>query len=192
MTQSYQMKKTAILYCLLLATTFTIKAQSVYFTKNGLISFYSQTPLENIEAKNNDVASKFNTQSGDLEIQLLIKGFQFKKAAMQEHFNEKDYMDSDNFPKSIYKGKITDISKVDFKKNGTYPVSTEGDLTLHGVTNKIKTTGTMVVNGESVTINAAFTIKLEDYKVKVPAIVSKKVAETVTIKIDCIYQLYKS
>ena len=47
---------------------------------------------------------------------VLIKSFQFKKAAMQDHFNRKDYMDSDNFPKSEFKGAITDPGKVDFKK----------------------------------------------------------------------------
>jgi polyisoprenoid-binding protein YceI len=185
------MKKLLFLSAFVFTGLLTIKAQPVYFTRNGLISFYSQTPLENIEAKNNEVASKLNAQNGALEIQLLIKGFQFKKAAMQEHFNEKEYMDSDHFPKAVFKGTITDINKVDFKKNNSYPVTAEGDLSLHGVTNKIKATGTLVVKDDAITITTSFILKLSDYNVKVPAIVSKKVAETVEVKMDCVYQLYK-
>ena len=167
------------------------QAQPVYFTKNGTISFFSSTPIENIDAKNTSVASKINAQTGDLEFQLLIKGFQFKKASMQQHFNDKDYMDSDNFPKSTFKGKITDIGKVNFKKDGSYPVTVEGDLSIHGVTKKVTSTGTITVAGEKVKAVAAFIIKLKDYNVNVPSIVSKKVAESVEIKVDCDYLLYK-
>lgn len=170
----------------------TLHAQSVFFTKNGTVSFFSSTPLENIDAKNSAVASKINAQTGEMEFQMLIKGFEFKKASMQQHFNDKDYMDSDNYPKSTFKGKITDLSKVNFKKDGTYSVAVEGDLTIHGVTKKVSTTGTITVAGEKVNSKATFTVILKDYNVSVPSFVSKKVAESVQVKVDCDYQLYKS
>lgn len=166
-------------------------AQSVYFTRNGTVSFFSSTPLENIDAKNTAVASKVNAQTGDVEFQMLVKGFQFKKAAMQQHFNDKDYMDSDNFPKSSFKGKITDLSKVNFKKDGAYNITVEGDLTIHGVTKKVSTTGTITVTGEKINSKATFTVLLKDYNVSVPSFVSKKVAESVQVKVDCDYQLFK-
>lgn len=169
----------------------TTHAQSVFFTKNGTVSFFSSTPLENIDASNSAVASKINSQTGDMEFQMLIKGFQFKKASMQQHFNDKDYMDSDNFPKSTFKGKITDLSKVNFKKDGTYTVTVEGDLTIHGVTKKVSTSGTITVAGEKVNSKATFTVLLKDYNVSVPSFVSKKVAESVQVKVNCDYQLYK-
>lgn len=170
---------------------FVTAAQSVFFTRNGTVSFFSSTPLENIEAKNTAVASKINSQTGDTEFQLLIKGFLFKKAAMQQHFNDKDYMDSDNFPKAIFKGKITDISKINFKKDGAYSVAVEGDLTIHGVTKKITTAGTITVSGEKINSKASFKVLLKDYNITVPSFVSKKVAESVEVKADCDYQLYK-
>ncbi len=46
--------------------------------------------------------------------------FQFKKALMQEHFNE-NYVESEKFLCAEYKGKFTE--DVDFSKNGTYPVT---------------------------------------------------------------------
>ncbi len=45
---------------------------------------------------------------------------------MQEHFNS-DYMESDKFPKASFKGKIQE--QIDVTKDGTYPITVDGDLT---------------------------------------------------------------
>ncbi|HET9057387.1 MAG TPA: YceI family protein [Chitinophagaceae bacterium] len=183
--------KQIILISLTILKFYFATAQPVFFTKNGTISFFSRTPLENIDAKNTSVASKINTQTGDMEFQLLIKGFQFKKSSMQQHFNEKSYMDSDNFPKSYFKGKIIDLSKINFKKDGVYNITVEGDLTIHGVTKKVSTIGVITVVGEKINAKSGFVVKLADYKVSVPQFVSQKIAESVEIKVDCDYQLFK-
>lgn len=179
----------AVLIFLFSATV--VNAQDLQLTRNGQISFFSTTPVEDIKATNNEVSSVFNTKTGALQFVILVKSFQFKKTAMQEHFNQKDYMNSDLYPKSEFKGSITDLSKVDFKKDGTYPVTAEGNLTMHGVTNKIKTSGTITVKAGKISSTAKFKIKLSDYKVTVPAIVSSKIAETVEITVTCNYEPYQ-
>ncbi|HTH32608.1 MAG TPA: YceI family protein, partial [Lacibacter sp.] len=97
-----------------------LQAQDNYMTRNGQISFFSSTPLEDIKATNNEVASVINRKTGSVQFIVLIKSFQFRKAAMQGHFNSKDYMDSDRYPKAELKGSITNVSTVDFTKDGTY------------------------------------------------------------------------
>lgn len=166
-------------------------AQENYMTRNGQISFFSSTPLEDIKAVNNEVASVINSKSGAVQFIVLIKSFQFKKAAMQEHFNSKDYMDSDKFPKAEFKGTITNISSVNFSKDGSYPLTVDGSLTMHGVTNPIKTNGSIIIKAGIVSSFAVFTIRLADYKISVPSIVSKKVAEKVEVTINCNYQPYQ-
>ena len=76
-----------------------------YFTKTGHISFYSDTPLEKIEGHNKSSNCVLDVATGKLEVATLVKGFQFEKALMQEHFNE-NYMESDKFPKAVFKGQI--------------------------------------------------------------------------------------
>jgi hypothetical protein len=114
--------------------SFSLQAQKI-FTKNGNISFFSKTSIENISASSNQAACVLDASNGNLQFSILIKSFIFKKALMQEHFNE-NYMESNAFPKATYKGQITDISKVDFNKDGVYHVATTGELTMHGVTQK--------------------------------------------------------
>src|SRR5688500_15365572 len=111
-------------------------AGQVLTTRTGHISFYSSAKLEDIEAHNYQVSSSLNTETGDMAYVVMIKSFQFKKALMQEHFNE-NYMESDKYPKSTFKGKITDLSKVNFNKDGTYNVKVQGDLFIHGVTKNV-------------------------------------------------------
>jgi YceI-like domain len=159
-------------------------------TKNGQISFFSKTPLENIDAVNNEASSILNTQTGDLVYAVLIKGFHFERALMEDHFNE-NYMESSKIPKSTFKGKISNLATVDFKKDGTYAVTADGDLTIHGVTKKLSIRGTIVVKSGKIQVLSKFTIKAKDYNIKIPAVVANKIAETIVISIDCKYESKK-
>lgn len=179
------MKKTILAAVLLAGITIQSAAQKV-FTKNGNISFFSTAPMENITADNNQVMSVLNTQTGDLQFSVLIKGFHFKKSLMEEHFNE-NYMESDKFPKSTFKGMITDVSKISFTKDGNYNVAVSGDLTIHGVTKKVTTPGTVTIKSGNITATSKFNIKLADYNISIPGLVKDKIAETIEITVSCGY-----
>jgi len=107
-----------------------------YMTKNGYIGLFSHTPLEDIKADNNQVASVLDASTGEIVFQVLLKSFHFQKTLMEEHFNE-NYVESDKFPKSTFSGRITNLSAIDFSKNGVYDVNVDGDLMIHGVTKKV-------------------------------------------------------
>src|SRR5437762_2423903 len=113
-----------IYYCLLLTfycLLFTAFTPAPLITHTGHIWFFSSTPLENIEAHSYQAGASLNPATGDLAFSVAVKGFQFKKALMQDHFNE-NYLESDKFPKATFKGKITDPGKVNFDKTGEYKV----------------------------------------------------------------------
>jgi polyisoprenoid-binding protein YceI len=173
------------IFALLVLLTTSIQAQKV-FTKNGNISFFSKSPLENITAKNNQVMSVLNTQTGEMQFSVLIKSFQFEKSLMQEHFNE-NYMESDKYPKSTFKGSVADISKIDVSKDGNYNVVVSGDLTIHGVTKKVSTPGNFTVKNGTITGNAVFPVKLADYNISIPKLVKDNIAETIEITVNCTY-----
>jgi polyisoprenoid-binding protein YceI len=163
---------------------FVMNAQK-FMTKNGYIGFYSHTPMEDIKADNNQVISVIDISTGEIVFQALIKSFHFDRALMEEHFNE-NYLESDKFPKSVFKGKITNISSVDFTKPGTYNVTVEGDLTIHDVTNKITANGTIEVVKGGINANSKFNVVPEDYKITIPGVVrdkfDKSMAVTVAVK----------
>src|SRR5665647_146482 len=154
--------KRLLLFVFFLSIVLAANAQK-FMTKNGFISFYSHTPMEDIKGDNNQVVGVLDISTGEMVFQALIKSFHFDRALMEEHFNE-NYMESDKFPKATFKGKITNLQSVNFAKNGTYDVNVEGDLTIRDATNKINAKGTIEVNAGGINANSKFHISPEDYK----------------------------
>jgi hypothetical protein len=175
-----------LLLLLVLLTAFIAVNAQKYMTKNGFISFFGHTPMEDIKGDNNQVNSILDISTGDMVFQALVKSFHFDRALMEEHFNE-NYMESDKFPKTSFKGKITNLSSVDFKKNGTYEVTVEGDMTIHDVTNKITTKGTLEVVSGGVNANSKFSIIPEDYKINIPGVVRDKIAKSLEVTVAMKY-----
>ncbi len=177
--------KRLIILSLLTMLALSAGAQK-YMTKNGFISFFSHTPMEDIKAENYQVAGVIDASTGELVFQVLIKSFHFEKTLMEEHFNE-NYMESDKFPKAGFKGKISDLKAVDFKKNGTYEVLVEGDLTIRDVTKKMSVKGTVEVVTGGLNANTKFIIAPEDFNIKIPAVVREKIAKTLEVTVAMKY-----
>jgi len=154
-----------------------------YSTKNGKISFFSQTTAEKIEAHNNQVNSALDISNGDFVFKVLIRGFEFEKALMQEHFNE-NYLESDKYPNSIFKGKITNIKDINFTKEGKYNVMAEGNLTIHNVTQKVSVKGALEVKGGDILADTKFNVMLSDYNIKIPNTVINNISESLEIKVN--------
>lgn len=178
------MKKLFLLAVLISSISVNVLAQS-YLTRTGKITFFSGTPLENIESFNNNVSAVLDSKTGDVLFIVPIKSFKFEKATMEEHFND-DYMESSKFPKSDFKGRITNINDVKFEKNGTYNVKVSGKLTMHGVTKDINESGTIIVKDGVVTVSSKFKVKTADYGIKIPSLVASKVAKEIQITVDCV------
>jgi hypothetical protein len=166
-------------------------AQGKLYSKDGKTAFFSSTSMENIEATNKSSVVLLDSKTGDLQFAVLMKGFEFKKALMQEHFNS-DYVESDKFPKSEFKGQISNNSEINYTKNGTYTAKVKGQLTIHGETKDIETTGTIIVKDGKTQANATFNILLEDYKIVVPRMVRDNISKSIKITVDCSLDPLKS
>jgi len=178
------MKKLLLTLCLIVAGTTAMFAQK-YMTRTAKISFNATAAgsPEKIEAINNEVANILDATTGDMVFQVLVKSFKFERALMQEHFNE-NYMESDKLPKSDFKGKITNLADINFTKDGIYNAQVSGKLTMHGVTNDVNVPGTITVKGGNVKLRAKFALKLQDYKVSIPAVVGDKIGKEAIISLD--------
>jgi YceI-like domain len=181
------MMKKAVSLFLLFFFLHQVQAQNIFITRHGQVSFFSKTPMENIEAVNNEVSSAFNTQSGELGFAILIKSFHFERALMEEHFNE-NYLESDKIPKASFKGKINNLSAVNFAADGSYPVVAEGDMTIHGITQKLSVAGTVVIKGGIPQVQAKFKVVPKEYNIKIPGLVADKIASSISVTVDCRYE----
>ncbi|MBM3404652.1 MAG: YceI family protein [Bacteroidetes bacterium] len=154
-----------------------------YITKNGYIRFFSDAPLEKIEAQNRQVNAAWDMESGQLAFKVLIKAFQFEKALMQEHFNE-NYMESGKYPDATFSGTVTDLNEADFQKDVINPVTLIGKMTIHGVTKDIEEKGTLQMKEGKIIGKAKFFIKLKDYNINIPQAVVKNISDRVEVTVD--------
>ena len=179
-----------ILLCILVGGNSSLKSQDTYLTKTGGITFFSETPLENIEAINKQVTSLLNTKTGELVFSVLIRSFEFKKALMQEHFNE-NYMESDKFPKAKFTGKVKDFEAFSWNENGEYSARISGFLEIHGVKKEISVLGNFLNTKEGIKANAEFVVQPKDFDIQIPKIVEENIAKKIQIKVLMNYKPYK-
>ena len=167
-----------------------VNAQDRYFTKTGKIDFYSKAALEDIQAKNKTVTAVLDSKSGAMQFEVQMKGFEFEKKLMQEHFNE-NYVESDKYPKADFKGVVANNAAVNYAKDGTYNVTVKGKLTIHGVTKDVEAPGTIKLNDGKVDAASTFNIKLSDYNISIPAVVKDKISNSIKINVDTRLEPFK-
>ncbi|UBM59180.1 YceI family protein [Marinilongibacter aquaticus] len=146
--------------------------------KQGTISLFSETPMENISAENHKVVSVLDLGTRQVAVKMTITDFVFPNKLMQEHFNE-NYMESEKHPTAWFTGKLSGIS--DFEKNGKQAVFGEGELMIHGVKRKVKLNGQLEVSEKALVLQANFTVKPEDYGIEIPSLVITKIAEEIKV-----------
>ena len=155
-----------------------VGAQTLYGTTSGEVSFYSDTPLETIEAVNKKSGAIINSSNREIVVQMKITDFIFPNKLMQEHFNE-NYLESEKYPTATFKGKIKE--QVDLSAAGTYPVTAEGSMTIHGVTKPVTVNGHIISTGNDLKLEFKFQVKPEEYQIEVPSLVITKIAELIDV-----------
>lgn len=167
---------------LLTGLTYT-HAQGKYMTKTGRVSFFSATPIEDIEAKTQQVAAVLDFGTGQLAFSLPVKSFVFKRTLMQEHFNE-NYIESDKYPKATFAGRFVGFDAATLATAGPHPVQVDGNLTLHGVTHRIQVPATVELKSGQVLAAAAFSVASADYNIEIPLLVRNNIAKTMAVRVD--------
>jgi polyisoprenoid-binding protein YceI len=161
-------------------------AQSqIVVTRNASLSFFSEAPIENIKAESNSVESALDLSSKTIYFKAAIHTFEFKKSLMQEHFNE-NYMESSKYPYAEFKGKINE--QFDLTKDGTYPVTVQGDLNIHGVVKHYLVKAELIVKRGEINANSTFPVKLADHQIKIPRLVITNIAEVVQVTVSALYK----
>ena len=181
--------KTLLLFLTCMILPVFASAQK-YMTKNGYIGFFGHTPLEDIKADNNQVASILDASNGEMVFQILMRSFHFERSLMEEHFNE-NYIESEKYPKSVFKGKITNLPEINFSKSGTYNANVEGEMNIHGVAKSFSTKGTIEVKKGGITVKSKFKVKPEDFNITIPGLVRDKIAKEMEVSLEMNYTLMK-
>jgi len=156
-------KSAAVLFAI--ATLAFKPVPSKLVSSDAHISFFSHTPLEDISSNNYKVVSTLEKQTGEVVFSVPMQSFEFEKALMQQHFNSKDFLNTKKYPKAKFIGKISNLSEINFSKNGTYQANATGELTIKDVTKPVTAKGTLTILNGKVTLNTKMKMTLADYKI---------------------------
>ena len=161
--------------------------QHQFIARQGQISFFSYTSVENIEAKNNQVLSILDIEKEEIAISMLMRAFVFKKDLMYEHFNE-SYIESDIYPKANFEGKI-----IEFDANTTEQQTKiiRGQLTIHGITKELDIKASIENKNGKYAVSGAFEVFVKDFDIKIPPILASNIAKTISIQFLFQYQPYE-
>jgi polyisoprenoid-binding protein YceI len=172
----------------LILTIFTVSlfaianssAQTLYKANNATVSFFSKTPIEDIDGKSETATTLINLETKDIAFMIQNNSFKFPNKLMQEHFNEK-YMESEKYPTSSFRGNIQE--NIDLKVAGVYQVTVMGKLTIHGVVQERTIPGTITVKEGSILLESNFVVKNVDHKIDIPTLVVTKIAKELDVKV---------
>lgn len=173
----------------LLMTTYccAVTAQTRFIDRGGYASFFSSAPMEDIKAESKQVVSILDIREGKIVASMLMRSFNFRKALMQEHFNE-NYVESHKYPKASFTGSLRNIDQVDLARDGMYTLDVTGEITLHGVTKPLALKAEVVVSGGAIQANAVFPLRVKDFEIQVPRLVMDNIAEVVEVTVSFNYK----
>ena len=179
------MKKQIFFIATLLIFQNVLSGQTRMIDRSGSARFYSSAPMEDIEATNNSALAVIEPATGKVAVSMLIKGFSFEKALMQEHFNE-NYMESDKFPKASFTGTLEDSSLIE--KQGKFETQVKGQITLHGVTKDITLPCMLEVSTSEIKVESIFKLVVADYEIEIPKLVRNNIAKEVEVTVNFKFQ----
>ncbi|WP_299523519.1 YceI family protein [uncultured Lutibacter sp.] len=173
---------------LIITLLFSICAfsQGKYLTKDGYISFFSHSLVEDIKANNYQVVSIIDSETGEIAIQLLMKSFMFKKALMQEHFNE-SYIESHKYPKAIFKGFILNFNEFEGENSN---LEIKGILSIHGKEKEVSTIANVVILENEINLSGHFMVEVADFDIKIPMVVRNNIAKIIKISFELNHKPY--
>jgi len=186
------MKKTTILTITMIVTMMMVAfkpAPEKWVSSKTHVKFFSSTIAEDIEANNYKTVSTITPNTGEVVFSVPMQSFEFEKSQMQKHFNQDKFLDTKNFPKSKFTGKITNLSAINWEEDGTYNTLISGVLSIKGVSKDYNEEGTIVVSGNAITVNSTFNVILADHGIAFKdGKPSTNVAKTVEITLTAEYQ----
>jgi hypothetical protein len=174
----------ACAFLLLGISTTQLLAQNKYMTRTGSAHFVADGIIkDDVQARSNTVTAVLDASTGQVQARIPVNSFVFRKALMQEHFNE-NYLESHRFPNASFKGQIQGWNDQLLQKSGSQKIRFVGTIEVHGVARDINEAGLLEVSNGIIHLETDFKLVVADYGIKVPALVRDKIAKEAEVHVQ--------
>jgi len=166
------------------ASTSLGQTSGKYMTRTGYANFVADGIIkDDVAAKTNTVTAVLDPNTGQVQVRIPINSFVFRKALMQEHFNE-NYLESHQFPFANFKGQVADWDASMMQKSGIQKIKFIGKLEIHGISKDVVEPGTMELSGGQIRMATDLMITVADYGIKIPTLVRDKIAKEAAVHVE--------
>lgn len=179
-------KQLLILFIATICLSFVPKADQNYIERQGKITFFSYTPVENIQATSNQALSIFYADSNQIVMEVLMRTFTFKKSLMYEHFNE-SYIESDLHPRAYLKAEVVDFDPT----LDTQTRIIKGDFTLRGISKPIEIKTNIIKSSNGFQFQGELEVKIDDHDIKVPKVLAANIAKKIQVSFNFQFEPYE-
>ena len=158
------------------------QAQNKIEIEKGEITFTSNAKLELINAASKKLHGRIDPATGQFAFIVKIQSFEgFNSKLQRDHFNE-NFMETDKYFEASFAGKI--IEPIDFAVDGTYDVRAKGNLVIHGKKQARIIQARILIEKGRLKIISEFTVPLVDHDIRIPQLVTEKIATEITVRIN--------
>ncbi|WP_430408263.1 YceI family protein [Kordia sp.] len=180
------MNKFLLAFIFIISSSITSETNE-FIERQGQVTFFSYTSVENIQATNNQVLSLFNPETQEIAVSILMRAFVFKKSLMREHFNE-SYIESDLYPKATFSGKIIGF---DATSEDEQTKIIKGDFTLKNITKPVEIKAKITKNADGYIISGTLDVLINDYSINVPPLLSPNISKKIEVSFNFKYAPYE-
>ena len=174
------------LVILLVATVTSAQELQVDKSKENLVKFISDAPLEDFEGvtknidgyvfwKGNDTLSTSEFYF-EVDLNTIDTGIGLRNRHMRDN-----YLETDKHQFAKYNGKLSEVKK---NVDGQFEIVTKGKMAIHGVERELEAIGKVTVENGIYRLQCDFELKLTDYEIKVPKLMFMKIDENMKLKLD--------
>lgn len=172
------MKKLIFLCFLILSAS--VKSQTLSTEKLN-VHIYAPAPISDIEALTNTASGTIDLIKKEVKVNIQVNSLSFKRALMQQHFNEK-HIESDKYPTASFRGKFSD--DLNFNIDSSYNINIDGKFNIHGVNVIMVVPCEIQIKNKHLSIKSEFKLKSKDFKIKTPTMLGKTVGEEIVITVN--------
>jgi len=170
---------------ILLSSIFIAQEYHVNKSKDNLVKFISNAPLENFEGVTNHIDGYMYLQSLDdltdnqiyfeVDLTTLDTGIGLRNRHMRDN-----YLETNIYRFAFFQGKINKLEAV---LMDDYSVEVSGTMFIHGVTKEINISGQLKKIDSGFYIETEFPISLVDYNIDIPQLMFMKIDEVMQLQI---------
>lgn len=159
-----------------------VQAQTVYETESGHVTFQSEVPTHTFSGESESLVGRVDL--ADSTVDFYVDLHTVETGIARRDRDMRETLEVDQYPFAEFFGTLNE--EVDLDRREPQPVSVTGEFTVHGVTREITVDGTVEPLEKGLRLEAEWTLRLEDYDIEPPGILTYRVDEEQDISIEAV------